>query len=399
MIPAFIFFPPEINSALMFGGAGPGPLLAAASAWDALAADLSAAAASFDTVVSDVTSRAWLGAASQAMAAASIPYVGWLSAAATQAEAAAAQARAAATAYEAAAAATVPTPAVYANRVRLMTLIATNFLGVNTPAIAMTELEYLEMWLQDVAAMVGYHAAAKSVAATLPSFSAPPAGLAGLVGLVTTPLTNFLSQAAGALSSAGATFVSQVQSVVASLSPAISSVSSLLSSAPVSTMMSVAQIGVYPASALMSPMMALGQGGGQAAPALAAATEVAVQAPSAAGAAVYGLQPLGGLGVASAGLGTARLVGAISVPATWQGSMPMPTYLASSAMSGLASEMPTPIPTPGATGSTGTAQTMPMAMDGRGAQRQRPDGTTRRGGENPHVVQSRPKVVPRPRGG
>ena len=56
--------------------------------------------------------------------------------------------------------ATVPTPEVLANRIRLLTLIATNFFGQNTPAIAMTELEYMEMWAQDVAAMVGYHVGA-----------------------------------------------------------------------------------------------------------------------------------------------------------------------------------------------------------------------------------------------
>lgn len=57
--------------------------------------------------------------------------------------------------------ATVPLPAVLANRARLLILIATNFFGQNTAAIAQTELEYVEMWAQDVAAMVGYHAGPK----------------------------------------------------------------------------------------------------------------------------------------------------------------------------------------------------------------------------------------------
>ncbi len=39
-----------------------------------------------------------------------------------------------------------------------MTLIATNLLGHNTPAIAATEAQYVEMWAQDVAAMFGYAA-------------------------------------------------------------------------------------------------------------------------------------------------------------------------------------------------------------------------------------------------
>ncbi|EUA10536.1 PPE family protein [Mycobacterium kansasii 732] len=40
MVPEFAWLPPEINSARIFAGAGAGPLFAAASAWEALAAEL-----------------------------------------------------------------------------------------------------------------------------------------------------------------------------------------------------------------------------------------------------------------------------------------------------------------------------------------------------------------------
>jgi PPE-repeat protein len=126
MIPAFTLYPPELNSALMFAGAGSGPLFGAASAWDGLASDLSGAAASFNAVVTGLTNGPWAGPASLSMLAAATPYAGWLSTAAGQAEAAAAQARAAATAFESALAATIPTPAVVANRAQLMALIATS---------------------------------------------------------------------------------------------------------------------------------------------------------------------------------------------------------------------------------------------------------------------------------
>src|ERR1700736_5545429 len=80
MVPAFSWLPPEINSALIFGGAGSGPLFAAASAWDGLAPELGASANSFDSVIAALTGGPWAGPASVSMAAAATPYVGWLSA-------------------------------------------------------------------------------------------------------------------------------------------------------------------------------------------------------------------------------------------------------------------------------------------------------------------------------
>ncbi len=400
MIPAFLFFPPEINSALMYGGAGPGPLLTAASAWEALAADLAAAGASFESVVTGVAAGPWTGPSSAAMVAAATPYLQWLISAAGQAEIAAAQATAAATAYEAAFMATVPPPEVLANRIRLLMLMATNFFGQNTPAIAMTEIEYMEMWAQDVAAMVGYHVGAQTVTSTLPAFSVPPVGLGGLGGLVTAPL-NFATQALGAFSSLGATFVSDLQSVLGAFFPGLSSVTSLLSSMPVTTMTALAPMGMYPATAMMSPMMVLAHNVGPAAPAMAGVTTVSAEVPHAAGG--PGLQSLGGLGVATAGLGTARFVGAITVPPTWQGSMPVPAVLTSLAVPALGTQLPTPIATGGSPSASsapaGSTPAMAMAMDDRDTEKDSTDRRGRRGGENPHVVQSRPKVVPRTKGG
>ena len=164
--------PPEINSARMYAGPGAGSMLAAASAWDGLAADLNSTAASYGSVISGLTGGSWQGAASTSMAAAAAPYVTWMSATAAQAEQAASQARAAAAAYEAAFAMTVPPTVVAANRAQLMALIATNFLGQNTAAIMATEAHYGEMWAQDAAAMYGY-AASSAAASTLAPFTPP----------------------------------------------------------------------------------------------------------------------------------------------------------------------------------------------------------------------------------
>ncbi len=146
MVLEFAWLPPEINSSRIFAGAGSGPLHVAATAWEGLAQDLQASASSFDSVIVGLTAGPWAGPASASMAAAATPYVGWLTAAAGQAASAGAQARAAATAFEVAQAATVHPAAVTANRTTLATLIATNFFGINAPAIAATEFQYVEMW-------------------------------------------------------------------------------------------------------------------------------------------------------------------------------------------------------------------------------------------------------------
>lgn len=165
--------PPEINSGRMYAGPGAESIMVAATAWDALAAELQTAASGYDSVITELTSAPWVGPSSTAMLSAVAPYVSWLSSAAGLAEESAGQARAAAGAFEAAFAMTVPPPVIAANRVLLMTLIATNFFGQNTPAIMATEAQYLEMWAQDAAAMYGY--AASSAAATqLTPYPSPP---------------------------------------------------------------------------------------------------------------------------------------------------------------------------------------------------------------------------------
>ena len=144
--------PPEINSALMYAGPGAGPMLAASAAWDGLATEMGMAANSYGSLVATLTSGPWTGPSSTAMAGAAAPYVAWMHTTVAQAEEAANGARATAAAYEAAFAATVPPPVIAANRAELMMLVATNFFGQNTPAIAANQAHYAEMWAQDATA-------------------------------------------------------------------------------------------------------------------------------------------------------------------------------------------------------------------------------------------------------
>jgi PPE-repeat protein len=170
---SFMIFPPEINSSLMYSGVGSGPLMAAASAWDELAADLETSANAFQAIVSQLTGATWLGPSSARMASATAPYVEWLSGTAGQAAQTSAQARLAAAAYESAFAGTVPPAVIAANRALLAALVATNFLGQNTPAIAATEAHYMEMWFQDGLSMDTY-ATVSQQAVVLPEQTPAP---------------------------------------------------------------------------------------------------------------------------------------------------------------------------------------------------------------------------------
>jgi PPE-repeat protein len=220
----FGIYPPEINSGRMYAGPGSGPMLAAAQAWGALADELYTAASSYQSVASDLTSDSWSGPSATAMSAAAGSYVEWLSATATQAEQTASQASAAAAAYDAAFASTVPPPEIAANRSLLAALVATNFLGQNTPAIAATEALYAEMWAQDAVAMYTYAGSAAAATALTP-FTSPNQN--------TTP-GGTANQAAAAGQAAGTT-AGDAQNVVSSIPQTLSAVPNALESAATPT--------------------------------------------------------------------------------------------------------------------------------------------------------------------
>src|ERR1700751_507542 len=82
----FAALPPDINSARMYSGPGSGPMLAAAAAWNTMAAEMRSAAADYDSVVTQLTSAGWHGPSSESMLAAAEPYLAWLNTTATEAQ-------------------------------------------------------------------------------------------------------------------------------------------------------------------------------------------------------------------------------------------------------------------------------------------------------------------------
>lgn len=210
--------PPEINSGRMYTGAGSGPMLAAAAAWNGLAADLQAAAAGHRSVISELTGGPWLGPASESLVAAVTPFIAWLDAGGVEAEQAGSQAFAAAAAYETAFIATIPPPVIAANRALLAALVATNFLGQNTPAIAATEALYMEFWAQDAGAMYSY--AGSSAAATELTEMPEPAEVTDPGGLFDQALATFKSGGAavqGQLNALGSQLSTRVGDVLQTL--------------------------------------------------------------------------------------------------------------------------------------------------------------------------------------
>jgi len=166
--------PPEVNSALMYAGPGSTSLTTAASAWNALAAELNSAALGYGTVVTQLSSEEWLGPASASMASAVTPYVEWMTATSLAAEQAATQAQSAAAVFEAAFASVVPPPLIAANRAELAQAVQLNVFGQYNSLISQLEAQYSEMWAQDSSTMYSY-ASQAATAAKVTSFTAAPA--------------------------------------------------------------------------------------------------------------------------------------------------------------------------------------------------------------------------------
>ncbi len=315
--------PPEINSGLLYTGPGSGPMLAAAEAWEGLATDLHSTASSYQSVVTGLTTGQWIGPSSGTMAAAAASYVAWMSGTAAQAEQAANQAAAAVAAYEAAFAATVPPEVVAANRSLLMSLVATNLLGQNTPAIATTEVQYAEMWAQDAEAMYGYAGSAASATQVTP-FSSPPR---------TTDAEGVASQAA-AVGQASGSSAGNAQSTLAQVFSAIPNALANFATSdligpltPLNLFEYGADVIAYTVDAPISPLgiisLPLDMLGAQT----GVHTDNIIEGwaetglPGVAGAYSTPL-PAVTSGTVSAALGEADTMGALSVPPTWMAGTP-----------------------------------------------------------------------------
>ncbi len=309
--------PPEINSARMYAGAGAGPMMAASAAWNGLAVELGTTAASYESVITRLTTESWMGPASMAMIAAAQPYLAWLTYTSEAAMHAGAQAAASAAA---------------ANRSLLAALVATNFLGINTPAIMATEALYAEMWAQDAGAMYGY-AAASSTSGSLQPLSTPqqttnPGGLAAQSAAVsqaaasaaaTDGTTSLLSNLPNTIMGLASPITSAIDAT--GLGGIIQDIEDFLGIPFVANVINGAvNTAAWYTTATIPTAIFLANALNTGAPVIAA--EGAIEAAEGAAAATAGLaNTVTPTGVGAA-LGEATLVGKLAVPTSWSNALP-----------------------------------------------------------------------------
>jgi PPE-repeat protein len=331
--------PPDVTSALIYSGPGSTSYTTAASAWNAVSAELQTYAAGVGNVVTELSNEEWLGPASQALASAVSPYVQWAQTTASAAEQNATSASSAAAAYEQVFASVVPPPVIALNRAQLTKAVATNLLGQNNSVISQLESQYSQFWAQNTSALNNYQTqstnATKQLAAVKPApqvTTGDGGTSASTAAVANTTAGNASQTVTNAAAQAPVKAAAAAPAAAAQTNPFQEAWFLLTGQTILPSNLSAIANGLSPFAGLAYnteglPYFSVGMGnfGVQIAKSTG---QLGGAVAGAAAAAPKGLSGLGGMlggGAApsvAAGLGNAASIGKLAVPAAWSGALP-----------------------------------------------------------------------------
>jgi PPE-repeat protein len=323
------FEPPEILSTWIYTGPGSAPLMAAATAYANLAAEVSSTATQWESIISLLTTEQWTGTGSQAAAAAALPIVNYLTTTAAALEQASTQATGSAAAFEAARAAVVPPWVVLQNRAQYYALLPFAIIPTVAAELAALEALYEEYWAQDIAAMTAYQAASATNGVLTPvtpltSSTDPAAQQVGVANSLISAPVQPLQSAVSALSIPGYT----TPAIPATGANLLQSFDGFLGTPFVAnTINGTVNTAAWFVMNTIPTAVSFGHTVGAVGSVPWALSDAVAPAPGMAsilpGTMVGSFMPAGGVGAAaSASLGEASAVGGLSVPASWNAAAP-----------------------------------------------------------------------------
>ena len=156
--PIWMALPPEVHSALLSSGPGPGSLLAAAGAWQSLSTEYASAAAELTGVLGAVQAGCLGGHQLRAVRRRAHALSGVAGPAEREQRRRGGAARDGGRRLHHRVGNDADTAELALNHTTHAVLMATNFLGINTIPIALNEADYVRMWIQAATTMSTYQA-------------------------------------------------------------------------------------------------------------------------------------------------------------------------------------------------------------------------------------------------